>query len=211
MVTLTDVDSEPLGCMSSAVDTSTMAVLERISTSSDKIDHRLTTAYAVYLSLIHHQNAVHTGACDPNIRDIQLEFEGASSYFPGEYNFSDPSFFKEQFEKLQKAIESNILHLKRNSLTTFAGSKQNLNYTSGGEFDIGITVTYQDGKVAGYGIGQTNFALEKAMRISPPEALVQLRNSNLTLGLNYTVISLALIATGLSGFINLILRYAHPD
>lgn len=151
--------------------------------------------------------SIHTGACDPNIKTIQLEFVGASSYFPGDYNFSDSSFFPEQYNKLKEAMSSNILHLERNSLTTFAGSKQNLTYTYGGEFDIGITVTYQDGRVEGYGLGNTDFALKKAMRISPPEVLVQLKNNNLTLGLTYTAVGLTLLAIGLAGLIDFFIRY----
>jgi hypothetical protein len=151
--------------------------------------------------------SVHTGAVDTNIRTIQLEFQGASSYFLGEYNFSDPSFFPEQYEKLRKAIESNIFHLQRNSLTTFAGSKQNLTYTTGGEFDIGITVTYQDGRVIGYGLGNIDFALKKAIRISPPEALVQLRNGNYTLGLAYAAVGLTLVAVGLTAVLDIVIKY----
>ena len=37
--------------------------------------------------------SVHTGALDTEkIRSIQLTFDGASAYFPGDYNFSDPGF-----------------------------------------------------------------------------------------------------------------------
>jgi len=150
--------------------------------------------------------SVYTSPCDPNIKSIQLEFLGASSYFPGDYNFSDPYFFPEQFEKLRKAISSNILILKRNSPTTFAGKIQNLTYRCGGEFDIGITVTYKNGKVVGYGVGNTNFVLKKAIKISPPEALIQLRNSNLTLGLSWMAVGLTLIAIGLSGLIDLLIQ-----
>lgn len=151
--------------------------------------------------------SIHTAACDPNIRSIQLNFEGASSYFPGDYNFSDPSFYPEQYEEFLESLKSNIVHLERNSLTTFAGSIQNLEYTSGGEFDIGITITDQNGTVTGYGVGNTDFALKNAMRISPPEALVQLRNSRVTTGLTYAVIGLTSIAVGLAGLIDLLIKY----
>jgi len=83
---------------------------------------------------------------------------------------------------------------------------QNLTCKCGGEFDIGITITYQDGKVVGYGLGDTNFALKNAIRISPPEALIQLRNSNQTLGLAWIAAGLTLIAIGLSGLIDFIIR-----
>jgi len=150
--------------------------------------------------------SVHTGACDSNIKSIQLEFVGASSYFPGDYNFSDPSFFPEQYEKLREAISSNILILKRNSPTTFAGKIRNLTYKCGGEFDIGITVTYQDGRVVGYGVGNIDFVIKNAVKISPPEVLIQLRNSNLTLGLSWIATGLTLIGVGLSGLINFIIQ-----
>lgn len=150
--------------------------------------------------------SVHTGATDPAIRSIQLEFEGASTYFPGDFNFSDPSFYPEQYDKLTEAIESNILFLERDSLTTFAGNKLNLNYTSGGDFDIGITVTYQNGAVAGYGLGDTSFVLKQAIRVSPPEALVQLRNGNLTLGLAWLAIGLTMINIGLGGLIDIAIK-----
>jgi hypothetical protein len=150
--------------------------------------------------------SIHTGAVSPKIRTIQLSFEGASVYFPGDFNFSDPSFFEEQFEEFQELIGSNIVHLERNSLTTFAGTIQNLTYTTGGDFDIGITITDQDGRVIGYGMGNRDYALKNAIKISPPEALIQLRNSRLTTGLTYTAIGLTLIAVGLTGLIGLLTR-----
>jgi hypothetical protein len=48
--------------------------------------------------------------------------------------------------------------------------------------------------------------LKKAIVISPPEAAVQIRNGNLTLGLTYAAIGLALIAVALSGIIDIIIR-----
>jgi hypothetical protein len=116
-------------------------------------------------------------------------------------------FFPEQYEKLREEIESNTFDLERNTLTTFTGSKQNLVYTTGGEFDVGITVTYQDGRVAGYGVGNIDFALKKAIRISPPEALVHLRNGNLTRGLTLAAVGLTLMAVGLAGLIDVAIRY----
>jgi len=151
--------------------------------------------------------SIHTSACNPEIRSIQLEFVGASSYFPRDYNFSDPSFFPEQFEALRKSLESNIVILERNTLTTFAGSKQNLTYTTGGEFDIGITVTYQDGRVVGYGVGNTDFVLKNAIRVSPPEVLVQLRNGRITTGLTWAAAGLTFIAIGITGLIEVIIKF----
>lgn len=147
--------------------------------------------------------SVRTGACDPDIRVIQLHFEGARSSFMGDYNFSDP----EQFEEYLNQSHREIVHLQRESLTTFAGSIQDVTYTTGGEFNIGITITREDGGVEGYGMGNTNFALKQIMKISRPEALIQLRNSRVTTGLTYATVGLALLAVGLVGLIDLMIRF----
>jgi hypothetical protein len=143
--------------------------------------------------------AVKTGAVAPDIRSIQIEFVGASQYFPSDYDFSDPT----EFEKYMESVRANIIILGNDSLTTFAGNKSNLVFTYGGEFDVGITLTNRDGSVEGYGVGNTDFALKGAIHISPPEALNHVISNNLTLGLTYVAVGLALIAVGVAGLFDL--------
>jgi hypothetical protein len=150
--------------------------------------------------------SVQTAACPPEIRSLQLEFVGASSYFPGDYNFSAPDFFEKQYENFTKSLQSNTVQLVNNSLTTFAGSIKNVTYTNGGEFDIGITITNKDGAVRGYGMGDTSFALKNAIRISPPEALIQLRNGRISMGLTYVAVGLTFVVVSMTGLISLWVR-----
>jgi hypothetical protein len=150
--------------------------------------------------------SIQTAACPPEITNIQLEFVGSSTYFPGDYNFSSPDFFTKQYENFTKSLKSNIVQLENNSLTTFAGSIGNVTYTNGGQFDIGITITTKDGAVIGYGMGDTSFALKNAIQISPPEALIQLRNGRISMGLTYVAVGLTFIVVGMTGLIDLWLR-----
>ena len=148
--------------------------------------------------------SVQTGACDTdNIKSLQLTFVGASQYFPGDYNISDPS----DFEKLRKAIESDTAILTQNSQTTFSGSIKNLTYNSGGDFDVGITVTHKDGTVIGYGISDMRYVIKQAIHISPPEVLIQIKAGNQRIGLAWTAIGLPFLIAGLTGLINLLISH----
>ncbi len=89
--------------------------------------------------------------------------------------------------------------------STFSGSLQNLTYTSGGEFDIGITITKGDGEIIGYGTGDTSYMLKEAIDISPPETLLQIENNNIMKGLGWVGISLPFLIAGLNGILNIIL------
>ena len=154
--------------------------------------------------------SIQTGIVD-RVNGIQLTFDGASRYFPREYNYSDPQFFEKQYESHQEAFK-NIISLQKDTtpvtgITHFSGSIENLTYSSGGDFDIGITIINEDGAVIGYEMGNRQYAIEKAIHVSPPEALLTIRNNNLMTGLAWMGVGLALLISGLNGLITMILQY----
>lgn len=79
--------------------------------------------------------SIQTGIVD-RVNGIQLTFDGASRYFPRDYNYSDPQFFEKQYESHQEAFK-NIISLQKDTdsvtrITHFSGSIENLTYSSGG-------------------------------------------------------------------------------
>jgi len=155
------------------------------------------------------------------IRGIQLTFEGAEKYFPNHTKLSPPSppsssknleeYFKEleeyydelerELDRMREEIGANILILRSDTdlnWTSFSGSIRNIVYSSGGSFDIGITLIKADGEVIGYEMGDRNFAIKNAIEISPPEVLVQLENTNVMRGLSYIGISIPLLTAGIN-------------
>ena len=74
---------------------------------------------------------------------------------------------------------------------TFSGSIQNLTYSVGGLFDIGVTVAQLDSGVVGYDMGDTSYVLQNVIQISPPETMLQIRS-------NYILTGLGWIGVGLS-------------
>lgn len=147
------------------------------------------------------------GASIPSsvIRNMQNSFEGTERYFPEDYDMMSPDFGKEDYPKMLEALKSGIIHLTPQG-TRFIGEINNLIYREGGEFDIGITITYAEGGVSGYGMGDESFALHKVMKIAPPQTLLQYRTNNITTGLAYAAIGAAFLTVGLSKLLDLILK-----
>ena len=134
-----------------------------------------------------------------NIKSIQLTFEGAQQYFIGDYNFSDIK----SIDKFNDDVEKNIIRLERKAhpvtnISTFSAYNKNLTYNQGGKFDIGITITKENGEVIGYELGNRNYVLNDVMQISPPEILISIKNNNLILGLTNIGLGLALLGIGSS-------------
>ena len=155
---------------------------------------------------------IQTGILPPetSVQGIQLTFDGADEYFPGDFNLSDPSFFEEQYETFHQKLTSNAVRLKKDTapvtgITKFSGNVPNLTYLIGGTFDIGITIFRDDGSVVGYGMGNKSYAIDEVIHISPPEVLLTIKNNNLMAGLAWVGIALAFLALAL-GLISLIKR-----
>lgn len=150
--------------------------------------------------------SVHTGACSPSIKSIQLTFKGASTYFPGDYDLGSSDFWDKEYDEMRTSIESNILHLVR-ATTMFSGEKKGLKYNNGGQFDIGITLTLQDGTVLGDGVGDKSYVIMNAVKISPPEALLQLKQTNASIGLAWVALGIGLLAIGAGAIIELLIKH----
>lgn len=56
-------------------------------------------------------------------------------------------------------------------------------------------------------MGNRQYAIEKAIHVSPPEALLTIRNNNLMTGLAWMGIGLALLIPCLNGLIIMILQH----
>jgi len=158
--------------------------------------------------------SIQTGIVN-RVNGIQLTFDGASKYFPRKYNYSDPQFFEKQNEYYQEAFK-NIIFLKNDTnpitgITHFSGSIENLIYSSGGEFDIGITIINENNGIIGYETGNRQYTINKAIRVSPPEVLLTIRNNNLMTGLAWVAIGLALLMSGLNGLITMMLQYQTQE
>lgn len=92
--------------------------------------------------------------------------------------------------------------------STFSGSLQKLMYSTGGKFDIGITVYKADGGVIGYGMSDLSYVLKDVIEISPPETLLQIKNNNIMSGLAWIGIGLPFLIAGLTGFLEIFKHYA---
>jgi hypothetical protein len=154
------------------------------------------------------------------VRGIQLTFEGADRYFPDYTKLSPPSsreqleeYFKKlekELDKLRKEIGANILVFHNDTdraWTSFSGSIKNVIYSSGGKFDIGLTIIRADGGVIGYEMGQREYAIKGAIEVSPPEVLFQIENSNIMRGLGLIGIGLPFFMAGITLLIDIIKHY----
>jgi hypothetical protein len=90
----------------------------------------------------------------------------------------------------------------------FQGTIQNLTYTTGGTFGIGVTITRRDGGVVGYGMTDLSYIIEDVITISPPEALKQIENNNIMTGLGYIGIGVAPLVAGLVGILEIFKHFA---
>ena len=144
------------------------------------------------------------------VRSVQLVFQGADKTHPGElptlrssYGASDESrdAIDQYFEALaefQEESRSNVMFLvgDRNPVTglaTFSGHIDDLVYPSGGDFDVEITVSTEQG-VIGHGIGDRRYALLDVVTVSPPEVLIAIRNGDVMTGLAYIAVGISLLS-----------------
>lgn len=174
---------------------------------------------------------IQTGAIHPDIIGMQLSFVGAQSEIPEmptmpslpELAPTDPNYrenmdnfweemgeywkeIEEWRQKYRASLESNILLLERDR-TVFKGNIKDLIYRSGGQFDIGITITTNGGTVIGYGMGDTSYVLQDVINVSPPEVLLQIRQTNVTLGLAWAALGASFFAIGCTAIIELVIKH----
>lgn len=171
------------------------------------------------------------------VTGIQLEFVGAAKYFPTPLTSSPPRNAsqqdREQYQRsmdeydnnLRQNIGANIMHLTNDTTrdtywdsqfpelsslpnpSRFSGTIQNITYSNGGEFDIGITVSTPNGTF-GYGVGDTSYVFKNAVTVSPPEALLQIQNNNVITGIGWIGIGLPFILAGLIGLLEIVKKWA---
>jgi hypothetical protein len=94
--------------------------------------------------------------------------------------------------------------------STFSGSLQNLTYSNGGAFNVGITVNTVKGTF-GYGVGDTTYVLPNAMTISPPETMLQIESNNIITGLGWIGLGIPFLLAGLTEVLGIIKRNAFPN
>lgn len=177
-----------------------------------------------------------------DVNGIQLEFLGASKYFPNNTAPPEPppiGSSEQAWTQYEQAIQvwanalrqntekssENILFLTNDTditrtnpfdnttlpnYPTFSGTFQNLTYSVGGEFSIGITITQSDGGVVGYGVGDTSYIINNAIGISPPETLLQIESNNILTGLGWIGIGVSPFIAGLAIWVELVKPYTTP-
>jgi hypothetical protein len=177
-----------------------------------------------------------------DVRGIQLEFLGASQYFPNHThpilptlpNYPNETDWQEyekamddysnQITQQYQNMDTNIIFLTNDTdietydsylnmtfenYPTFSGSLNNLTYSVGGKYSIGLTVHLKDGEVVGYGLGDTNYVLSDYIEVAPPETLLQIQDNNIMVGLTYVGIGLAPFIAGLLLFIEFLKPFAR--
>ena len=55
-------------------------------------------------------------------------------------------------------------------------------------------------------MGDKSYALQKIMKVAPPETMLQYRTNNVTTGLAYAAIGVSFLAVGLSKILDLFMR-----
>lgn len=173
-------------------------------------------------------NPIDISIVTPNIdrnktRGLQITFDGASAYFPNFTKLNIPSSLtteelekaidelNEEVQRMSDSIGKNIISLQNDTdkdWTSFSGNIQNLTFSTGGKFDIGITINNVVGGVTGYEMGDRNCAIKEAIEISPPEVLIQVNNANIMTGLAWIGVSLPFLIAGLTGLMEIIKHYA---
>jgi hypothetical protein len=118
----------------------------------------------------------------------------------------------ESYDKLlQREKEINSFTGQNRTLPKFSrfqGTIQNLTYTTGGTFDIGVTLKKRDGGVVGYGMSDLSYVIDDVISISPPEVLKQIENNNIMTGLGYIGIGVAPLVAGLVGILEIFKHFA---
>jgi len=145
-----------------------------------------------------------------NVDTIQLTFDGAGSYFPGDYNLSsiNPGDIEKLHESLRKSMD-NVVPLQSQvssvGIVHFTGEATGLVYSQGGNFDIGITIQPKGSGLIGYEMGQRDdYRIAAGINISPPETSLAMRSNNLMVGIAY-------VAVGISLFIPALMRILSPN
>jgi len=107
--------------------------------------------------------------------------------------------------------ESGIENFSFPRYSTFSGSLENLNYSTGGTFDIGVTPSTNSSGVIGYGMSDTSFVLKDAIEVSPPETTLQIKSNNIMSGLGWIGIGFPFLLAGLAGMMEIIKHYAFEN
>jgi len=139
-----------------------------------------------------------------------------------EYWDTFEKYMKDSFEKaglnmlfLRSDKDISDFNLPENSslpkFSTFSGTLQNLTYSTGGKFDIGITVTKANGEVIGYGMSDLSYVLKEAIEVSPPETLLEIQNRNIMSGLGWIGLGLPFLIAGLTGLLEILKHYTFTS
>jgi hypothetical protein len=162
---------------------------------------------------------------DQYLEAMNKYFEAYQKYREEEMNarFANILFLnsdKDYDELVQREQEINsfrqsVNNASRENITlpkfsTFSGSLQNVTYSAGGEFDVGLTITKRDGGVLGYGMSDLSYVLKEAIDISPPEINLQIKNNNVITGLGVIAVGLVPLVVGLGGLLEILRHLAFP-
>jgi hypothetical protein len=93
----------------------------------------------------------------------------------------------------------------------FSGSLQNVSYPVGGTFNIGVTITYQNGTRVGYATTNQTYLLQNAITISPIDAKYQIQSNNILIGLGYVGFGLPFLLEGIAEARNVIKRTTNNE
>jgi hypothetical protein len=116
---------------------------------------------------------------------------------------------EQEINKL-RGLSSTQTNITFPKFSTFSGSIKNVTYAVGGKFDVGLTFIGRNGIPVGYGMSDISYALNDVLEISPPEVKLQIKSNNLTTGLSYIAVGIAILFVAINGFMEIMKHYAFP-
>lgn len=117
---------------------------------------------------------------------------------------------EQEINSLRQSVNTSRENITLPKFSTFSGLLQNVTYSAGGKFDVGLTITKRDGGVIGYGMSDLSYVLKEAIEISPPEINLQIKNNNIITGLGIIAVGLVPLVVGLGGLLEILRRLAFP-
>ncbi|MHC4183743.1 MAG: hypothetical protein ACYSR0_10365 [Planctomycetota bacterium] len=144
---------------------------------------------------------------------IELQFIGSEQYVIEYYNYSNTSIdnlvdIQNKLQSLSENILKTHVALEKKSWIEyydyFEGNINDVIYSSGGDFDIGLTVKKEGELLKGYLMGDNDYVIREAIHISPYESMISIETNRIMIGLSWIGIGIALLIAGLSGFLNIL-------